>query len=59
VRLRTPVPPAELAEVVAGAPPPEDRPDRIVVVDDLPRGPIGKVLKRELRERYAAAPVPA
>jgi acyl-CoA synthetase (AMP-forming)/AMP-acid ligase II len=27
-------------------------PKRIVVVDELPRGPSGKVLKRKLRERY-------
>jgi long-chain acyl-CoA synthetase len=34
-------------------------PRSIELVDDLPRTPTGKVLKRELRERYAAAPVPA
>lgn len=28
----------------------------ITVVDELPRSPIGKVLKRELRDRYAASP---
>ena len=25
----------------------------VVLLDELPRSPIGKVLKRELRERYA------
>ena len=30
-------------------------PRSIEVVDDLPRTPTGKVLKRELRERYASA----
>jgi len=28
----------------------------ITVVDELPRSPIGKVLKRELRDRYAVSP---
>jgi acyl-CoA synthetase (AMP-forming)/AMP-acid ligase II len=31
------------------------KPKRVVFVDELPRNPSGKVLKRELRERYAAA----
>jgi acyl-CoA synthetase (AMP-forming)/AMP-acid ligase II len=30
-------------------------PRSIEVVDDLPRTPTGKVLKRELRERYGSA----
>lgn len=29
-------------------------PERLVVVDELPRNPVGKVLKRELRERLRA-----
>ena len=29
-------------------------PERLVLVEQLPRNPVGKVLKRELRERYAA-----
>jgi acyl-CoA synthetase (AMP-forming)/AMP-acid ligase II len=31
------------------------KPKLVVFVDELPRNPSGKVLKRELRERYAAA----
>lgn len=27
-------------------------PERLIVVDELPRNPVGKVLKRELRERF-------
>jgi non-ribosomal peptide synthetase component E (peptide arylation enzyme) len=27
-------------------------PERLMLVDQLPRNPVGKVLKRELRERY-------
>ena len=29
------------------------KPESIVVVDELPRNPLGKVLKRILRERYS------
>jgi fatty-acyl-CoA synthase len=31
------------------------KPKLVIFVDELPRNPSGKVLKRELRERYAAA----
>ena len=31
------------------------KPKQVVFVDELPRNPSGKVLKRELRERYAVA----
>jgi non-ribosomal peptide synthetase component E (peptide arylation enzyme) len=34
-------------------------PEALVLVDELPRNPVGKVLKRELRERYANAFIPA
>jgi fatty-acyl-CoA synthase len=34
-------------------------PESLVLVDELPRNPVGKVLKRELRERYANAVIPA
>jgi acyl-CoA synthetase (AMP-forming)/AMP-acid ligase II len=34
-------------------------PESLVLVDELPRNPVGKVLKRELRERYANAFIPA
>jgi fatty-acyl-CoA synthase len=30
------------------------KPKLVIFVDELPRNPSGKVLKRELRERYAA-----
>ena len=30
------------------------RPESVVFVDELPRNPMGKVLKRVLRERYGA-----
>ena len=29
----------------------------LTIVDSLPRSPIGKVLKRELRDRYAPQPL--
>jgi len=28
-------------------------PESLILVEELPRNPVGKVLKRELRERYA------
>ena len=34
-------------------------PESLVMVDKLPRNPVGKVLKRELRERYANVFIPA
>lgn len=33
-------------------------PESLVLVDELPRNPVGKVLKRELRERYAQTHMP-
>lgn len=35
------------------------QPERLLVVDALPRNPVGKVLKRELRERVRAGPAAA
>jgi acyl-CoA synthetase (AMP-forming)/AMP-acid ligase II len=32
-------------------------PESLVLVEELPRNPVGKVLKRELRERYAPSPL--
>ena len=34
------------------------KPKRVVFVDELPRNASGKILKRELRERYRAGAVP-
>jgi fatty-acyl-CoA synthase len=33
-------------------------PKRVVVADALPKNPSGKILKRELRERYASSGTP-
>ncbi|PUE11122.1 short-chain-fatty-acid--CoA ligase [Limnohabitans sp. T6-5] len=32
-------------------------PERLILLDELPRNPVGKILKRQLRERFAAEPV--
>ncbi|MBO3744802.1 long-chain fatty acid--CoA ligase [Streptosporangiaceae bacterium NEAU-GS5] len=45
---RATVPVEELARVAADHLDPSERPDTIVLVDRLPHGPIGKVIKREL-----------
>jgi acyl-coenzyme A synthetase/AMP-(fatty) acid ligase len=45
---RSQVPVEELARVAAERLEPHERPDRIVVVDELPHGPIGKIVKREV-----------
>lgn len=31
-------------------------PEKLILLDELPRNPVGKVLKRQLRERFAAEP---
>ncbi|MER6580742.1 fatty acid--CoA ligase family protein [Nonomuraea sp. NPDC001023] len=48
VVLRSPVPEDELRAFAADRLDPAERPARYVVVKSLPRGPIGKTLKREL-----------
>ncbi|SNY24477.1 class I adenylate-forming enzyme family protein [Paractinoplanes atraurantiacus] len=53
--LRRPVPERELRSVLADRLPEPDRPDRLDIVGELPHGILGKVLKRELRSRWAAA----
>jgi acyl-CoA synthetase (AMP-forming)/AMP-acid ligase II len=54
VVLRTDVPPAEILEWTNQRLGKTQRLASIEVVDHLPRSAIGKVLKRELRERYAS-----
>ncbi|MFC4534160.1 class I adenylate-forming enzyme family protein [Sphaerisporangium dianthi] len=51
VVLRSPVPEKELHGAAADRLDERERPARITVVDSLPRGPIGKTLKQELRRR--------
>ncbi|GAA4092617.1 class I adenylate-forming enzyme family protein [Nonomuraea soli] len=53
VVLRSPVPEKELHRVAAERLESHERPARIVVVDELPRGPIGKIRKGLLRRRLA------
>jgi acyl-CoA synthetase (AMP-forming)/AMP-acid ligase II len=48
VVLRSPVPESELSTFAAGRLEPAERPARYVVTETLPRGPIGKTLKRLL-----------
>jgi acyl-coenzyme A synthetase/AMP-(fatty) acid ligase len=48
VVLRSPVPVEELMRVAGDRLDRHERPDRIIVADSLPHGPIGKVLKRTL-----------
>ena len=51
VKLSTAVQPDELAELVADQLASYKRPSRVVVVDEIPRLPSGKVLRRVLKER--------
>ena len=54
VALRAPVEPDELAEFAAARLARYKRPREIVVVDEVPRVPTGKLLRRDLRERALA-----
>jgi acyl-CoA synthetase (AMP-forming)/AMP-acid ligase II len=47
-----PLDPAELITMVGGRLASYKRPSRVVLVDEIPRLPSGKVLRRVLRERY-------
>ncbi|WP_374159289.1 class I adenylate-forming enzyme family protein [Mycobacterium sp. G7A2] len=51
VKLSAAVPPDELAELVSDQLASYKRPGRVVVVDEIPRLPSGKVLRRILKER--------
>lgn len=54
VELISPVPVDELLAFLAERLDADQLPDRVVVVDTFPRGPIGKILKRELRQLFTA-----
>jgi long-chain acyl-CoA synthetase len=57
VALRAPARPAEILAWLAGRVAPYKRPIEVVVVDEVPRNPTGKLLRRVLveRERERAA----
>jgi long-chain acyl-CoA synthetase len=55
VTLDGPVDPAELITLVADRLASYKRPSRVVLVDEIPRLPSGKVLRRVLKERYGCA----
>ena len=50
--------PEEVRTFFQGKVPPWSVPDRVVVADTLPHGATGKILKTELRRRFAAAQTP-
>ncbi|MFC6082805.1 class I adenylate-forming enzyme family protein [Sphaerisporangium aureirubrum] len=54
VVLRSPVPEKDLTAATADHLDDRERPTKITVLDSLPRGPIGKTLKRELRQQLSA-----
>jgi long-chain acyl-CoA synthetase len=56
VTARGPVAPGELIALVGGRLASYKRPSRVVFVDQIPRLPSGKVLRRVLRERHGRAP---
>jgi long-chain acyl-CoA synthetase len=56
VTARGPVAPGELIALVGGRLASYKRPSRVVFVDQIPRLPSGKVLRRALRERHGRAP---
>jgi acyl-CoA synthetase (AMP-forming)/AMP-acid ligase II len=55
VALRAPARPAEILAWLAGRVAPYKRPIEVVVVDEVPRNPTGKLLRRVLVERERAA----
>jgi acyl-CoA synthetase (AMP-forming)/AMP-acid ligase II len=55
VALRAPARPREILEWLAGRIAPYKRPVDVVVVDEVPRNPTGKLLRRVLVERERAA----
>lgn len=55
VALRAPARPAEILAWLAGRVAPYKRPVEVVVVDEVPRNPTGKLLRRVLVERERAA----
>ena len=58
VVLRSPATDADLAAFAAGLLPPDEVPVVFHRLETLPRGTLGKVLKRELRRRFPTAPLP-
>jgi acyl-CoA synthetase (AMP-forming)/AMP-acid ligase II len=54
-----PIEPAELIALVGDRLASYKRPRRVVTVDEIPRLPSGKILRRVLRERYAGTAEPA
>ncbi len=55
VRLDGPVEPADLIALAGDRLASYKRPSRVVLVDQIPRLPSGKVLRRVLKERYGRA----
>jgi len=53
--LKEPMPPEEIMEFVAARVAPHKKIRRVEVVDQIPKSPTGKILRRILRDREKAA----